>query len=169
VASTIHRNRTAYDSDFHAWTVEQSAALRRLASVPAASDVDIEHVAEEIEDLGKSDVRALLSEVALVIEHLLKLEWSPASDPRALWEQDVGKHRFAARQILDDSPGLRQHLQSSLDRCFAQARRQAVRSLLRDRVEPEILPDACSYELDKHILDPDWFPANRHGLDKPVS
>jgi hypothetical protein len=44
-----------YDRDFYAWTVAQAEALR-------AKDwqaLDLQHLAEEIEALGKSDRRAL--------------------------------------------------------------------------------------------------------------
>lgn len=147
-----------YDSDFHSWTVEQAAKLRRLADRRVNADLDLEHLAEEIEDLGKRDLRALLSEVALVIEHLLKLEHSPAVAPRAGWQHAVGVHRFAARQILTDSPGLRSQLVARFGEVWAQGRRQAVLGLAQDGVAAAQVPADCPYDLDAHLLAADWLP-----------
>ena len=52
-----------YDTDFYAWTQAQADALR--AKDWAA--LDLEHLAEEIDSLGKSDRRALVSH----LDHLL--------------------------------------------------------------------------------------------------
>jgi len=52
-------SKTLYDEDFYAWTQHQAALLRRLS--PAGNELDLEHIAEEIEDLGRSDLRAARS------------------------------------------------------------------------------------------------------------
>jgi hypothetical protein len=41
-----------YEEDFYAWTQQQAQALRRLRV--GDNDLDIEHIAEEIEDLGRA-------------------------------------------------------------------------------------------------------------------
>jgi hypothetical protein len=61
-----------YDDDFFAWTQQQAELLRRLA--PPGNELDLEHIAEEIEDLGRSDLRAARSLCQHIIEHLLKLD-----------------------------------------------------------------------------------------------
>ena len=78
-----------YDEDFVRWTEEQAAALRRAKSLPAGGRgrsslaLDWENLAEEIESLGKSDRRELRSQITRILRHLLKLEFSPAAEPRA--------------------------------------------------------------------------------------
>lgn len=42
-----------YDADFFTWTQEQAAALRMTRDVVVGS-VDVEHVADEIEDLASA-------------------------------------------------------------------------------------------------------------------
>ena len=70
-----------YDQDLVRWSEEQARALRAAANAGWNAPIDWENVAEEIESLGKSDRRALASHIAIVIEHLLKLQSSPASVP----------------------------------------------------------------------------------------
>ena len=67
-----------YDTDFYAWTQQQAEALR--AKDWAA--VDIEHLAEEVDDLGRSIGKGLESQLERLLVHLLKWRYDPAQDPR---------------------------------------------------------------------------------------
>jgi Domain of unknown function DUF29 len=61
-----------YDRDFYLWTRETAEALRARRF----ADLDIEHVAEEIEDRGKSNKRELECRITQILEHLLRLKMS---------------------------------------------------------------------------------------------
>jgi Domain of unknown function DUF29 len=63
-----------YDEDFYAWTQQQAGLLRRMPRV--GTELDLDNIAEEIEDLGRSDLRTAQSLVEHIIEHLLKLEFA---------------------------------------------------------------------------------------------
>jgi len=79
-----------YDDDFYAWTQHQAEVLR---SLPVTDDrFDREHVAEEIEDLGKSERDAVRSQIRRIIEHLLKLGYSPAKEHLhcVVWDSGPG-------------------------------------------------------------------------------
>ncbi|HKQ86712.1 MAG TPA: DUF29 domain-containing protein [Candidatus Acidoferrales bacterium] len=76
-----------YEEDFYAWTQQQAELLRRLAAISNA--LDIEHIAEEIEDLGRSDLRAAQSLCQHIIEHLLKLEYSGLAEPVDHWRDEI--------------------------------------------------------------------------------
>jgi Domain of unknown function DUF29 len=97
-----------YDRDFLLWTVEQAAALRQAkqSNLP----LDWENLAEEIESLGKSDRRELRSQITRVLRHLLKLEASRASEPRAGWRTSIDEARTQIDVLLEDSPSLRREL-----------------------------------------------------------
>lgn len=152
----------SYDEDVYLWSVEQAAALRQAAASGSNLPVDWENVAEEIESVGRSELRALESALMRVIEHLLKLEWSPASDPRAGWRTSVLKHRIIAAAELEDSPSLRGRFR--LARLYRDGVKLAADGLRRDGIGQEILPDECPWSLEQ-LLNDDFWPANRHGLD----
>jgi hypothetical protein len=99
-----------YERDFCEWTAEQAAALRAAAARRLNLALDFENLAEEIESLGRSDRRALASHVKRVTLHLLKLQYSPAQEPWAGWQDSVDLHRQEAHALLSDSPSLRPHL-----------------------------------------------------------
>src|ERR1700741_4276853 len=90
-----------YEDDFYAWTQQQAQALRCL--VATDNELDLEHIAEEIEDLGRSDLRAARSLCQHIIEHLLKLEFSGLEEPADHWRDEIVEWRVQLEQILTRS------------------------------------------------------------------
>lgn len=148
-------NGPSYDDDFYAWTQYQAEVLRSLRT--RDNRFDREHVAEEIEDLGKNYRDTVRSQVRRVLEHFLKLAHSPAPDPRFDWMGSV----VDARAILEDklSATLRRDLETSLPRLYQSARKQAALSLreYRETGAAASLPEQCPYSVDQ-ILTEDWYP-----------
>ena len=101
-----------YDDDFYAWTQYQAEVLRSLKT--RDNRFDRENLAEEIETVGRNERDAVRSQVRRVLEHLLKLAHSPASDPRYGWRGSI----MEARAELEDklSPTLRHDLTNCLRR-----------------------------------------------------
>jgi Domain of unknown function DUF29 len=85
VWSELMSTVTDYDRDLLVWSERQAALLRRVAAGDRVNDqIDWSNVAEEVEALGKSERRELQSRIAIVLLHLIKLQASPATDPRRL-------------------------------------------------------------------------------------
>jgi len=154
--------KVLYETDFHEWLLDQATALRRAAAVGSNLDLDFENLAEEIESMGKSELGAVESAYARVIEHLLKLEQSPARYPRRGWKVSVTVHRQDAEEELRKSPSLLGKI--DWGRLYRRARKVAAVSLEGDGIAARDLPESCPYTLEQ-IRDEDWWPANRHGLD----
>ena len=91
MASRLER---LYDEDFHAWTREQAKALRRLAETRPNDEIGFRHLVEEVRDLGKSERDAVRSQLARLLEHLLKLQHSPARESREGWYDTIGDARL---------------------------------------------------------------------------
>ena len=157
-----------YDDDFYLWTRNQAEALRRLAAERWNGPLDLEHLAVEVEDLGTSQLSTVRSQIERVIEHLLKLEFSPAADPRRGWLVSVLNARGHAADRM--TAAMRNEIEPALPRLYARARRRAVISLTEhgELDLAAVLPKTCPYTLDQ-LLDEDWFPANQHGLVDPVT
>lgn len=156
-----------YKTDYYAWTKQQAAELRALAARRTDSTLDLENVAEEIESLGRSDWRAARSQVQRVIEHLLKLEFSPAREPRSGWLDTITEARDQLADLL--TPVLRREVEDDLSSVFARSRRDAAKALRRhgEAEAAKALPNACPYPFQQ-ILDQDWYPPNRHGMTDDV-
>jgi hypothetical protein len=152
-----------HDEDFYAWTRAQAEALRRLASERWNGPLDLEHLAEEVEDLGTNQLGTVRSQIERILEQLLKLEYSPAADPRRGWLISVLDARGHVRQRM--TAAMRNEVEPGLAAVYLHARRRANLSLSEhgELDLAELLPKACPYTFDE-VLDEDWFPANRHGL-----
>jgi Domain of unknown function DUF29 len=155
--------RSLYETDYYAWTRQQSAELRRLAKAGAGSRLDLENLAEEVESLGRSDLATVRSQLRRIIEHLLKLEHSPSVEPRFGWRESI----IEARDVVPDvmTATLRREVEAGIAKTYEQSRRKAD-AALRKHGEPEAaraLPERCPYGFEE-IIRQDWYPANRHGL-----
>jgi hypothetical protein len=152
----LSQMQSLYERDFFAWTQQQAELLRRKAAGGPTPDLDFENLAQEIESLGKRDRRALASHTARIIEHLLKLQYSRAEEPRPGWESSVDVHRSKAGRILADSPDLKTEMETRLRESYDDGWRFAARSL-RIELDSSTLPATCPYSLEE-ILGRDWWP-----------
>lgn len=157
----MDRQDADYEHDFYAWTQAQAAAIRRAGASRVNADIDWENVAEEIESLGRSDRDTVESHLETVVEHLLKLMLSPATDPRDGWERSVLNGRFELARKL--STTLRAHLAATFGDRYRHGRRLALNGLKRDGLTAADLPEHCPWTLEQ-LLDEDFWPENRHGL-----
>src|SRR5262252_11144445 len=91
---------TLYDQDFYAWTQEQATLLR----LGAVHELDLTNLAEEIESLGKSDLRALESHLEVLVLHLLKWQYQPQGhqDSHSWYDTIVEQRRQLALLLRDN-------------------------------------------------------------------
>ena len=141
-----------YEEDFYAWTRTQAALLR--AGSPDGADW--EHLAEEIEDMGREQRHAVGSQLRHLLVNLLKLRHPPAVDPRPGWMAEIGNARAEIADRLADSPSLRPQLPGLFDRAWSRARSQAARQM-ELHGEPTVIPEECPFTLDQ-ALDEDYWP-----------
>ncbi|UFP95004.1 DUF29 domain-containing protein [Gloeobacter morelensis] len=132
-----HRRARSYEGDFHAWTVEQAAALKARQW----DRLDIENLAEEIASLGRAERRELESRLAVLIAHLLK--WQFQNERRSnSWQATIDEQRDQIAGLLTEQPSL----QPYLDAAFAKAWRSGVRLAVRDTNLPYgHFPADCPY------------------------
>jgi hypothetical protein len=144
--------KSLYDRDFYVWTEVHAELLRQRRF----DELDLDNLIEEVESLGDTKKSAVLSNATLVIEHLLKLQPSPALEPRPGWIDSILEHRNRLEYEL--TPRLRQILQDELSRVYAIARRTADRRLRMhgEDAAAAALPATCPYGIDQIIGD--WWP-----------
>jgi hypothetical protein len=130
-----------YQEDFYRWTRDQAQWLRR--GVAAGNRIDYARVAEEIEDLGRSErnkVSSLLRQVAI---HLIKRALEPDSPATRHWMREAASFLEDAREAF--TPGMAQTL--SMEKIHAGARR-AIAAEYRAVGEPvPPLPDVSPFTL----------------------
>ncbi len=145
-----------YDRDFVLWTEEQAAALRRAkdSNLP----LDWANLAEEIESLGKSDRRALRSQITRVLRHLLKLEVSTAAGPRAGWRETIVDARTEIELVLEDSPSLRRDLTELIEKLNPIAAKLACSDLAQHDEPAAAVWERAKQGFTAEQVLGDWFP-----------
>jgi hypothetical protein len=163
-SETMTDNPTLYDEDYVAWTEQQAEALRAAARTGANLPLDWENLAEEIESLGRSQRHTLHSQAYRIIRHLLKLEYSPARDPRRGWVETIGDARAEIEIVLDDSPSLRRESGAIVETELVRASRRAIRDL-QDHAELDPATERAlrqtRYSVEQVLGD--WFPPDPNG------
>jgi hypothetical protein len=94
-----------YETDVVAWANEQAWLVRNKKF----DLLDIEHIAEEIEDVGKSEQRELANRMAVLIAHLLKWQFQSERQGKS-WELTIRNQRKAIRLHLKQVPSLKTKL-----------------------------------------------------------
>jgi Domain of unknown function DUF29 len=151
-----------YDTDYVAWLDEQARHLRagRLHAL------DIENVARELESLMKTERRELRSRLEILILHLLKWDHQPEQRSNR-WRATVTEQRRRIRDLLLDSPSLRQEVGPICQAVYQDAVQQAaVETLLSARVFSSDLPYSVEQIFERE-LPADELPDQRSTRKKP--
>lgn len=142
--------RTLYDADFVEWTRESASLLR----AHTFGEADIDHIAEEIEDLGKGCRRSLNSRLTQLLMHLLKL-YRQSSKPEhvRLWRTSVLHRRMEIRELIEEAPSLKRELGPALAAHDARALKLAIEET---GLDPKEFPAECPWTLDQVLHEEFW-------------
>jgi hypothetical protein len=143
------KHEADYDVDFFAWT-QRTAALLRSGRF---DELDVEHLAEEVEDMGKRERRELGSRVVVLVVHLLK--WAQQPDRRSpSWEATIVSQRAELGDLLDDNQSLRPEVAGYVTRRWTVAVKQAA---AETRLPAAAFPASCPWSAEQ-ILDGGFYP-----------
>lgn len=144
-----------YEHDYYSWTLEQARVLREHR----AEALDWERLAEEVEDLGKSEARSLKSQLARLLAHLLKWHLQAVRRTRSKrtansWRASVEGARQEIRDLLEESPSLQHRLPELLPKAFV-----AAVSLARQEtgLDKSVFPPRCPWTFNQ-VMDEGFWP-----------
>jgi len=153
IASATLPPAELYERDYYTWTQEQARALREHR----IEELDWTNVAEEIEDLGKSERSALRSRLVRLLEHLLKYAHARdrmfENNARG-WELSARNARDGFRDRLEENPGLRPQVDDIYVRAYREARNITLKAL---HLPDSAIPEAPPWTLEE-IIDDSFLP-----------
>jgi Domain of unknown function DUF29 len=143
------KNATRYDTDFYAWANEQAALLR----AGRLSEADVENIAEEIESMGRSERRELVSRLTVLLVHLLKWRYQSGLRGRS-WRITIEQQRLSLQEHLADDPSLKSQLNDIVASAYRHARIEAEGETHLPR---STFPLTCPFTFDD-AMHPDFWP-----------
>ena len=149
-------NNQLYERDFNVW---RETIIKKIKQQDF-NDIDWEHLLLELEDMGKSEKRSFLSNLTILIAHLLKLTVQ-ADAPEMMkgsWYSSVTEHRFRVKKDLEENPSFKNYLHEVIFIAYADARKLAIKESKNAKLgvrKPE-------YALDfpftiEQLLDEDFY------------
>jgi hypothetical protein len=133
------------ETDFVEWAAQTAELLRQ----GRFAEVDLEQVAEEIQDLADMRKAAVRSQMRRLLMHLIKLR-SQSQRGGSSWRRSIAGARAEIEDALEESPSLRRHLEETLERTYRRAVKQALdETNLTSKAAELAIPETCPYTLDE--------------------
>lgn len=146
-----------YSQDFQQWIYSQINLLK----AGKTDEIDVAHLVEELEDMGKSNVRELESRLIVLFAHLLKWQFQLAS-LTAQWKDFEGKswrntiieQRAQIAFLLKKVPSLKSQLQEAIAEAYPESVAIATKET---RLSTRNFPAHCPYTQEQ-LLDDAFYP-----------
>jgi hypothetical protein len=143
---------STYETDFYRWTQETAEKLRQ----GRLEEVNMEDLIEELEDMGRSERRALESRLSVLLGHLLKWQYQPDSRSYS-WQGTIDGQREAIKKLLRDNPSLYPKVPTLIISGYRAAVAQAVKDT---NMSPNTFP--LTFEQTgwrwEQVLDDEFYP-----------
>ena len=145
-AMTLHET---YYKDLYLWGIEQIKLLKEKRF----DELDIEHLIEEMEDMGRSQQHAIYSHQVNLIMHLLKWQYQSSIQSNS-WRASIRNARIAMAKLIKENPSLKNSPTNNLVEIYLDARELAADET---GLALKLFPVNCPYTLEQ-ILNKDWLP-----------
>lgn len=138
-----------YERDFYAWTLKNAELLRQ----GRLGEIDLEHLAEELDSMGRSEKRGLINRLAVLLAHLLK--WRIQANRRGRsWQLTLKEQRRQTTRVLRDNPSLKPLLAEIVVEAYEDA---ILRAAQETGMEESAFPAGCPFTIEQ-ILEEDFLP-----------
>ncbi|MGK7880765.1 MAG: DUF29 domain-containing protein, partial [Crocosphaera sp.] len=138
-----------YNKDYCLW-LEETVQLLKEGRL---TELDINNLIEEIEDMGRSEKKAVKSNLKIVLCHLLKYKYQPEKRSRS-WLSTIFEHRDRLEDDFAESPSLKRYFDQVFEPCYQKARKQAS---IETGFPLETFPINCPFTTEE-VLDMDYLP-----------
>ncbi|HEY6518035.1 MAG TPA: DUF29 domain-containing protein [Roseiarcus sp.] len=140
--------RSLHDNDFYAWSLEQAALLR----AGRVGEADLATIAEEIESMGKTEKRELVSRLTVLLLHLLKWSRQPSHRGKS-WRLSIANARNEIIDHLEDNPSLKSVLDSAMEQAYRSARLKAA---IETEFDEDAFPERCPWSFARAMDEAFW-------------
>lgn len=148
-----------YEKDFHDWAMEQAVLLR----AKRWQDLDLETLAEEVEDMARSQKKEIRSRLEVLIMHLLKWKYQPGRRTPSR-KNTVFNQRQDLVELIADMPSERPYLREAFPNRYNATR---LSSEAETGIAFVLFPDECPFTLEQ-VMDTEFYP-DEPGMYHPAN
>lgn len=145
----VNSTQTLYETDFNVWRDQTIAQLKQKK----INNIDLDNLITEIEAMGRSEKRELISRLRVLLMHLLKWQYQPEKRSTS-WITTINEQRFQINQLLKDSPSLKPYFKSNFNDCYQVSRLDAAQET---QLNLNLFPLDCPFSQEA-ILTPNFLP-----------
>ncbi len=145
----------SYDHDYYGWLNENVKLMRNHQ----LHEIDVDHIAEELEAMAKSEKRELLNRLCVLLMHLLKWQYQAPRRTRS-WRNTILTQRIDIIELLEDSPSLKPHLVEKMQSAYEKAK---IKAEDETGIDQQQFPEQCPYTLEQ-ILSSYFFPGESSNI-----
>jgi hypothetical protein len=138
-----------HDEDFYGWAMVEANLLRQRKW----DELDIEHLAEELESMGASEKREIRSRMKQLLKHLLKWKYQPDLQCRS-WRNSIRNQRLELADVIKDNPSLNPTLPENIKEVYGRVMEDTAEET---GIYKENFPNECPYTFEQ-IMDNDFYP-----------
>lgn len=142
-------NNHEYNQDFYKWAMHSAELIRERKF----SEIDIEHIAEELESMGRNNKRELINQLSILMAHLLKWKYQEIRRSKS-WMLTIKNQRFEIEDLLEESPSLKQEITNKFDHAYQKA---TLLAAAETGIEESEFPKKSPFSLDE-CLDESFLP-----------
>jgi hypothetical protein len=137
----MNNMQTPYEKDPYAWSQEQAAFLRS----GQFRNLDVDHLAEELESLMASDKRALRGFIRNLLLHELKKKYQPEKATKS-WDQSIFNAHDEIEILLKDNPSFKRLVPGYIKDEYIRAKRNAI---FETELDEKIFPKECPWTIEE--------------------
>lgn len=143
-------NADLYQHDFNEWIYQQICLLKQ----GKVNEIDVEHLIEELEDMGNSTVREMENHFLILIAQLLKWQFQPMQQ-RNNWRSSINEQRILLLRLLREIPSLKRECENAIAEVYSEALGLAIDET---GLTESTFPQQCPYSVTE-LLDKQFYPA----------
>ncbi len=137
-----------YETNFYQWTRQQVQFIRS----EKFSEIDKDNIIEEIEDMGKSLIRALESRLEVLLMHLLKWQYQPFHRSKS-WRITIVEQRLALAKLIRKNPSLKSKIPNIILESYTDA---IIRASVETELPKSTFPKDCPYRFEETMNEDFW-------------
>ena len=148
-----------YEQDFNRW---REVMIKQIEARNFQA-IDWDNLLIELEDMGKAEKRAFISNLTILIAHLLKLmvQKDAPDSMKGSWYSSITEHRFRVQKDLEDNPSFQNYLPEAMAKAYKDGRKLAIKegqkaSFGVRKPSPEKYPNQCPFTIEQ-LLDEDFY------------